>query len=541
MTARSLSNISAAVLLLLGTLAVSARHSARSARQEAEALSRWRVTYGADFNVPAAETETEAKSAVDAQSEIRLALPFSTDHATVTRPNYSLPGLHLEEITLQPTQTREVRIWTRQPGDYRVTAEFEIDLRSGAGRRSTSDMEPLAPDDRNFYLRDEPFRIPKNSRIVRTAIQQMVSEVESTAFGPRLQWIFDYCSEDLTGDTATDEVDQVLNSRKTSPLGRARTFVTLCRAAEIPARVVAGFELRRQRSATPHVWAEVYQSNRWQPFDPEYGYARSIPVAFLPIRRGGDKIQRIPLDSAANFTTITYSIESLAPPEPVVQRGVHRPSQILDLTHLPMGMHRVMSLILLLPFGALITALFRNIVGLMTFGTFAPALLAASFIYSDWGTGVVILAAVVSAGLYGRAFLERLHLLMVPRLSIVLTTIILCVVFGVSLLDYLSLTPGADAVLLPLVILTTLIERFHVTRQEDGTAYAGQLTLGTLIVAAFCYLMLRWDDVGHFILVYPEAHLFTLAAFVLIGRYSGYRLSELLRFRDLVSSKEAKS
>ena len=176
----------------------------------------------------------------------------------------------------------------------------------------------------------------------------------------------------------------------------------------------------------------------------------------------------------------------------------------------------------------------------MTFGTFAPALLAASFIYADWGSGIVVLASVVAAGLYGRAFLERLHLLMVPRLSIILTTIILCVVFGVSLLDYMSQTPGADAVLLPLVILTTLIERFHVTRQEDGAAYASQLSLGTLIVAAFCYMMLRWEDVGHFILVYPEAHLFTLAAFVMIGRYSGYRISELLRFRDMVSSKEAK-
>jgi hypothetical protein len=200
-------------------------------------------------------------------------------------------------------------------------------------------------------------------------------------------------------------------------------------------------------------------------------------------------------------------------------------------------MHTVMSLILLLPFGALITAFFRNIVGLMTFGTFAPALLAMSFIYADWGTGVMILAVVVTAGLYGRSLLDRLHLLMVPRLSIILTTIILCVVFGVSLLDYMELTPGADAVLLPLVILTILIERFHVTREEDGPAYAGQLALGTLIVAAFCYLMLRWEDIGHFILVYPEAHLFTLAAFILIGRYSGYRLSELMRFRDLVNPK----
>ena len=32
---------------------------------------------------------------------------------------------------------------------------------------------------------------------------------------------------------------------------------------------------------------------------------------------------------------------------------------------------------------------------------------------------------------------------------------------------------------------------------------------------------------------YPELHLFTVAALILLGRYTGYRLTELWRFRDL--------
>jgi len=193
---------------------------------------------------------------------------------------------------------------------------------------------------------------------------------------------------------------------------------------------------------------------------------------------------------------------------------------------------------LLLPLGALITAFFRNVIGIRTFGTFAPALLAISFIYAAWGTGIVLLIVVVMTGLVGRSLLEKLHLLMVPRLSIVLTLIILCVAFSVSLLDYLEWTHSAQAVLLPLVILTILIERFHVTAEEDGIAFALQLVVGTTIVSAFCYLLLKWDDIGRLLLVYPEAHFFTIAVFILIGRYSGYRLVELWRFRDLVKSNK---
>jgi hypothetical protein len=227
------------------------------------------------------------------------------------------------------------------------------------------------------------------------------------------------------------------------------------------------------------------------------------------------------------------------PPDARILRGeIEHPVQILDLTRLPVPMHTVMKLLLLLPFAALITAVMRNVVGLQTFGTFAPALLAMSFIYADWETGLAILLVVVTAGIVGRLWLERLRLLMVPRLSIVLTVVILCVVFSVSSFDFMGLTPSAQAVLLPMVILTILIERFHVTVEEDGLMYAVQLTVGTVLVAVLCYLMLGWDEVGAWVLRYPEAHFFTIAGFILLGRYAGYRLTELWRFRDLVEPSE---
>jgi hypothetical protein len=127
---------------------------------------------------------------------------------------------------------------------------------------------------------------------------------------------------------------------------------------------------------------------------------------------------------------------------------------------------------------------------------------------------------------------------MVPRLSIILTLVILCVVFGYSIMYYFFEGITADAVLLPMVILTILIERFHVTVEEDGLVYALQLAVGTLVVALLCYAVLRWERIGELILTYPEAHFFTIAAFIALGRYAGYRMTELWRFRDLVESTE---
>jgi len=78
------------------------------------------------------------------------------------------------------------------------------------------------------------------------------------------------------------------------------------------------------------------------------------------------------------------------------------------------------------------------------------------------------------------------------------------------------------------------VERVYLTAEEDSPTFAVQLLAATILVAFCCYLLLRWSDVGRMLLIYPELHLFTIAVLVLLGRYTGYRLVELWRFRDLI-------
>ena len=107
---------------------------------------------------------------------------------------------------------------------------------------------------------------------------------------------------------------------------------------------------------------------------------------------------------------------------------------------------------------------------------------------------------------------------------------------AVSILDYLGLTPSAGAVLLPVVILTMMIERCKITAEEDGHLQALRVLAGTLGVAICCFFVLRITGLGRLVLTFPEVQLFIVAALLLVGRYSGYRLTELWRFRDIVRS-----
>jgi len=518
-SARVLSQLVALGFILLGLIAFSMRYYSRTEARIALQDSLWRLTYDIGFDLG------------DPETEVTVSLPTSTSAAEVEVEELSYTNLRGEIRETPLSKNRELVVNTNIAGPFNVKAEFDIRLRPRHSWDEQNTFETLSASGRTRFLRSD-------ETIVTTApnVQEVVQTIsrDDLTDGERIQRLFDFCSQELKPGLASDGYDNVataLANHRATSLGRARALVTLCRADKIPARLVVGFELRQAENPRPHVWVEAFHGNLWVPFDPTYGYARHMPDNFIPIRRDGEVIVR---SATAKDLTQKYSIMRLAPPEKVLQAEMRRPSQVFDLTRLPVEMHQVMSLMLLLPLGALITAIFRNIIGIRTLGTFAPALLAMSFIYAAWGTGLVILISVLMAGYVGRSLLDPLHLLMVPRSSIVLTIIILFVVFGVSVIDYMAPASGVRAVLLPLVILTILIERFFVTSEEDGATFAVQLVVGTFVVAAFCYLILSWEEIGQILLIYPELHFFTIAAFIWIGRYSGYRLVELWRFRDMV-------
>ena len=57
---------------------------------------------------------------------------------------------------------------------------------------------------------------------------------------------------------------------------------------------------------------------------------------------------------------------------------------------------------------------------------------------------------------------------------------------------------------------------------------------GSLLVAFVCHFAMRQSHVEHLMFVFPELLLVLLAAIAVLGRYSGYRLLELRRFKPLV-------
>ena len=197
--------------------------------------------------------------------------------------------------------------------------------------------------------------------------------------------------------------------------------------------------------------------------------------------------------------------------------------------------------ILMIPLGTLVLSIARNVIGIPTFGIFTPILLTLFFKETSFGFGFVFFFVVVLVGIGERYILDKFYLLAVPRLSIILTLVIMLMI-GYSLFSSdIAMISQNHLAFFPIVIVTTNIERLSIMLTEEGLANTLKTLFGTLVIAILGYLLYSIHALEMFMFTNPEL-LFTIIGFlILIGKYKGYRLSEFLRFRDLVRQKKKKT
>jgi hypothetical protein len=197
-------------------------------------------------------------------------------------------------------------------------------------------------------------------------------------------------------------------------------------------------------------------------------------------------------------------------------------------------------MLLLLPIGALVTTFTRNVLGIRTIGTFTPTLLALAAVYADWRTTITIFIIVVIIGFGGRALMPGLKLLKIPRLSVIFTLVTVSMTLTVSILEYFHFTPAGHVVLLPLVVLTTIVDRTYTAVDRDGKRIALKRLGWTIGVAIGCVWLFQWEFIGRLLLVHPELHFITLALLLLLGLYNTRKLSDFLFFQFLAEDHKKK-
>ena len=335
-----------------------------------------------------------------------------------------------------------------------------------------------------------------------------------------------------------DDTVALLLGERASMMEKVDLAARLLAHAAIPARAVHGISLAEQMRAAPLVhWLEVFQDRKWESYDLATDGA-GIQENYLPWWRGKDSLARVEggRDLHAEFSVNASPKGAM---EALIGREGARRSLPMEysLFTLPLQNQAVYRVLLLVPVGAFFLVILRNVVGINTFGTFMPVLIALAFRETQLLWGLIMFTLMVALGLGIRRYLEHLKLLMVPRLASVLIVVILLMAALSILTHKLGLERGVSVALFPMVILTMTIERMSIAWEEQGPVEALRRGFGSLVAATLTYLLMTVKHIEHLVFVFPELLLLVLAGSLLLGRYSGYRLTELRRFKALAEEK----
>lgn len=189
-------------------------------------------------------------------------------------------------------------------------------------------------------------------------------------------------------------------------------------------------------------------------------------------------------------------------------------------------------LLLMLPLIATILAFFKQIIGITTLGLYTPSIIALSFLALGWWIGLLFLLFILATGYFTRSVMRRWRMLYIPKVAIILTVVSFTLLLLLGIGTLFGITFSRDTVFI-LLIMSSLAENFLNMKTEQGfrSAFVG---IGeTVLAALLCVFIVQWPLLQSFVLAYPEVVLVTIVINAMLGRWTGLRLLEYFRFREV--------
>jgi hypothetical protein len=440
-------------------------------------------------------------------------------------------------------QRRRV-LWTRKAGAADGPLKLRCDFRCSIDQtQPTAPMSRLgrllyAPPAKGAYLDVGP-RLGADYQRLGALARKLTAGKEHHE--EQTHALFDYVASQIANEAS-------VGSRLLNPAGaaecladgggdaaaKARLLVALLRSRGIPSRLVTGVTLTRGPKQTAHWWVEAWLRDRWVamcPFHQKYG---KVPATYLVFGFGDLAMVR-----GRHVRDLDYAFlverSRLADTRGANDSALRRFFRRVSLYMLPPAEQRLVEFLLLLPVASLIVCIYRNLIGLHSFGTFAPALVGLAFRDLHTLPGVGVFVGILLVGWLMRRVLDHYHLLQVPRVAMMLTLVVILLITATVVANQFELPATRYVALFPMVILTGMIERFWTLESEDGTLSSFKTLLTTLLIAGTVALVVSLSALASHLFRYPETLGLIMALQLLIGRYTGYRLMELFRFRDFLT------
>jgi hypothetical protein len=447
----------------------------------------------------------------------RLSLPANAINKSARLDSGSLGYSYFTE----PAGSEYTAVWTADSREKLQSLYYGVLLPPNA----SSGAEPLPSE-----VAPPVAEIPGLPAEVADAAGRVVAQSKGLSSDPEALFV-DFFRQ-LQSETASQEV--VLVRRHYEKEFKERTVIAmgidLLGMAGVPARIAYGVKLKtKEGSQAPIPLVEYYDGAYWKVRDPQQP---EMVLENLPIfvwHRGGGPLLDV---TGGENSRVTFTVSREQIPLNKLTDLSDRSIFVSTILSLPADQRDVFRYIVLIPLGAFVVVLLRNIVGISTLGTFMPVLLALALLEIPLETGLIMFTVIIASGLWFRFLLSRLNLLVVPRVAACVVIVTLLMMLMSVLSHKMGFGSSVEITLFPMIILAWTIERMSLIWEEEGKRSALTQVAGSVFVAVLAFFFMSIGQVQYWAFYFPELLLVLLAGILLIGRYTGYRLSELIRFKS---------
>lgn len=467
--------------------------------------------------------------------EISTFLPKSDERQNISEET-QVSGIFTYDI--QSTALNR-RITWRSPeakGKERVRYDFVVQARRVRFEIPKSIKIPQSyPKTLQAYLQPEK-GVPVFDPVITQAIDDILPQRDMPILDVLMR-IHRYLQDELKNKNFSGYTDAITAYKlgEASCNGKGRLFVAMARQLNLPARSVSGLIMKTGSKRTSHQWVEVYVNGYWVPFDTINDHFAEIPANFVTLYYGDEVLFRH--SSNVNFQymfTMTKRMVAKASLKENIGDSVLNIANVYK-TFEDIGVSQnLLRIILMIPFGALVTVIFRNVIGLETFGTFLPALIASAAKDTGLWWGMIGFVLVIVMTALVRRAMDWLQLLHSPKMAILLTTVVMIILGATVISTNLGYTQLAHLSLFPIAILAITAERFALYEAEQGLWKSVKVTVATLVVVAAAYAVMGSQFLQSMVMAFPEILLIIIALNLWLGKWIGMRLSEFIRFRKLI-------
>ena len=447
--------------------------------------------------------------AMDKPVKVSLAAPATQDGYTLINETASSPGYGVSYISSNSGRRAEWSIrHAKGPQTIYYKTQFLVDPQARSN--------PIPP---TGEIEKPTFDGPEEAAAVALINRANQLSADPVSFTRELI--------KTLNDPESQNASLLLNN-----MSRYEATQKLLSYANIQNKVVGVISLEDGRRRQPiQMMNQVWDGEKWELFNPETGTQPTHPNLLV---WDESNVSLLDVIGGQNSQVYFSMISEEVSPQQATSSKVEADGLLnLSIHSLPLEEQAMFKTIMLMPIGALIVVFLRVIVGLKTSGTFMPVLIAVAFVQTQLMTGIIGFLLIVGTGLIIRSYLSRLNLLLVARISAVIIAVILIISVFTVVAFKLGLTEGLTITFFPMIILSWTIERMSILWEEEGTKEVLMQGGGSLFTAILIYLAMTNGYVQHLTFNFIGLQLVVMAIILLLGTYTGYRISELRRFKPL--------